>query len=153
MNKQLVELQKLSPMIRYKAHTDGEVATCASIVAFSDAAHSVSSYGQSGYIGGFFIELSSKRSIYHIVDWHSGKQKRVSFSSGGSEIVAAADETDRAGYLHELYATLLGPNVDLQLSLLVDSRGLHDTITTLHEPSDYRLRPTMARSRGSFESK
>lgn len=55
--------------------------------------------------------------------------------------------------LNELHATLLGPSVDLQLSLLLDSRRLHDTITTLHEPSDYRLRPTVARIRDSFESK
>lgn len=153
MNKQFAELQKLSPIIRFKIHAERELATCASIVAFSDASHGASSYGQSGYTGGFFIELSSGCSIHHIIDWHSGKQKRVSFSSGGSEIIAAADATDRAGYMHELYATLLGPDVDLQLSLLVDSRGLHDTITTLHEPSDYRLRPTVARIRDSFESK
>lgn len=54
MNKHLVELQKLSPIIRHKVHAEGEFATCTSIVAFSDAAHGASAYGHSGYIGGFF---------------------------------------------------------------------------------------------------
>ena len=59
-----------------------------------------------------------------------GSKKRYRSRQVGPKIMAAAGATDRAGYLHELYAMLLGPNVDLQLSLLVDSRGLHDTTTT-----------------------
>jgi len=39
------------------------------------------------------------------------------------------------------------------LVLTVDSFGLYSTISTLHEGRDYRLRPTVARLRDSFESK
>lgn len=46
---------------------------------------------------------------------------------------------------------MVRPN-ECGLSLLVDSKGLHNTITTLHEPSEYRLRSTVARLRDSFES-
>lgn len=35
----------------------------------------------------------------------------------------------------------------------MDSRGLFDTITTLHEGRDYRLRQTVQRIRDSFESR
>lgn len=33
----------------------------------------------------------------------------------------------------------------------VDSRALFDTITTLHDSKEYRLRPTVTRTRNSFE--
>jgi len=39
------------------------------------------------------------------------------------------------------------------LVLTVDSFGLYSTISTLHEGRDYRLRPTVARLRDSFESR
>ena len=37
-------------------------------------------------------------------------------------------------------------------TLNVDSKGLYDTITTLHEGRDYRLRQTVQRIRDSFEA-
>lgn len=37
--------------------------------------------------------------------------------------------------------------------IIVDSKSLYDTITTLHENRDYRLRQTVQRKRDSFESK
>ncbi len=40
----------------------------------------------------------------------------------------------------------------LPLTLTVDSLGLHTTISTLHEGRDYRLRPTVARLRDSFDA-
>ena len=36
--------------------------------------------------------------------------------------------------------------------LLVDSKGLYDTISTLHEGREYRLRQTVQSIRDSFES-
>lgn len=40
----------------------------------------------------------------------------------------------------------------LPLVLTVDSNGLYSTITTLHEGSDYRLHPTVARMRDSCQN-
>eukprot|EP00171_Calliarthron_tuberculosum_P002342 IDg2342t1 len=153
MNKMLSELLKLSPSITNKAPFHKSWATEAVIVCSSDAAHGNSSYSQTVYIGGLFLQLECRNSLYHAVYRHSGKQRRVSFSSAGAEIIAAAESTDRGGYLHELFITILGPNIEISMSLLVDSRDLHDTITKLHEPRDYRLWPTVARIRDSFESK
>lgn len=42
--------------------------------------------------------------------------------------------------------------VQIRNELFTDSRCLYDTITTLHEGKDYRLRPTVQRMRNSFES-
>ena len=39
------------------------------------------------------------------------------------------------------------------MELCVDSRGLFDTISTLHEGKDYRIRGTVARLRDSFAIK
>lgn len=36
--------------------------------------------------------------------------------------------------------------------MIVDSKSLYDTITTLHEGKEYRLRQTVQRIRDSFES-
>ncbi len=47
---------------------------------------------------------------------------------------------------------LHGADTSLPLVLTVDSLGLHATITTVHEGKDYRLRPSVARPRDSFES-
>lgn len=104
MNRHLTERRKLTPKLVYKAVPKHEQLVSYGIVAFSDASHGSYSYGQTGYIAGKFVELSSGNNVYHIVDWHSGKQKRVSFSSAGAEILAASESTDRGGYLHELYS-------------------------------------------------
>ncbi len=47
---------------------------------------------------------------------------------------------------------LHGAESPLPLVLTVDSLGLHATITTVNEGKDYRLRPTVARLRESFET-
>ncbi len=47
---------------------------------------------------------------------------------------------------------LRGAESSLPLVLTVDSLGLHATITTAHEAKEYRLRPTVAWLRDSFES-
>ena len=89
--------------------------------------------------------------IYHVVDWLSCKQSRVCFSSIGAEILAAATSTDRGSLMAERLQEVHGSSSALPFILTVDSNGLHSTITTLHEGSDYRLRPTVQRMRDSFE--
>lgn len=46
----------------------------------------------------------------------------------------------------------LFPNRPIRHEILVDSRALFDTITTLHECKEYRLRNTVNRIRNSFEA-
>jgi hypothetical protein len=71
------------------------------LVAWSDAAHGMT-YGQSGNLAGLQLTGSTTdSSILHILDWYSSKQRRVSFSSIGSEILAAASADDRGFALTE----------------------------------------------------
>ena len=50
--------------------------------------------------------------------------------------------------LNEMYTS----TAKRKLVLTVDSHGLYSTVSTLHEGQDYRLRPTVARIRNSFET-
>ena len=86
------------------------------------------------------------------MDWNSSKQGRVSFSSVGAEIIAAAQSTDRSALIPECIQNLFSADHPLPLVLTVDSYGLYSTITTLHEGRDYRLRPSVPRLRDSFDS-
>ncbi len=114
-------------------------------LAFSDASQGKYSYGQTGYISGVLLQTQSSL-LYHVLDWHSSKQSRISFSSICCEILAATASADRASsVIHAIQ--LLHDSPPLPLVLTVDSLGLYSTITTLHEGKDYRLRPTVARLR------
>ena len=156
-NGMLAELKKLAPRILYKAPSKPIVESF--LAGFSDAAFNISSaksYGQSGYVSGVaYRQRDGTRLDLHVTDWNSGKQRRVCNSSYGAEILAAADADDR---LHDsrqsirsLYAqTSMAP---IRSALYVDSRGLYDTVSTLHDSKEYRLRQTVQRIRDSFESK
>jgi len=146
-NKVLREVKALIPSIIFRATTR---QTDPSYLCFSDASTGSSSYGQTGYISGIYLPAGGE-SVYHALDWVSCKQSRVSFSSIGAEILAAATSTDRGSLMAERLQVLYNTAEPLPFVLTVDSHGLYSTVTILHEGSDYRLRPTVARMRDSFE--
>lgn len=149
-NAMVRELLRLKPAIMFlKAKNIKSVA----ITTFSDASHAgvTEVYGQSGILSGLQILMPDK-TLFHPIAWSSHKQKRISYSSYGAEILAAADADDRGFHLKQTLHALF-PDVDLKHQLLVDSKSLFETITTLHQPGDYRLRKVVARMRDSFESK
>jgi hypothetical protein len=124
------------------------------LIAWNDAAHGMT-YGQSGFLAGLQISGSIQDTpILHVLDWSSSKQHRVSFSSIGSEILAAASAADRGFALTASIRSLFPhASTPVYFELRVDAKGLYDTLTTLHESKDYRLRPTVARLRDSFGAK
>lgn len=87
-----------------------------------------------------------------MIDWASIRQKRVSYSSYGAEILACTEAYDR-GFNIKCALKSISPLDDFPQILNVDSKALFDTITTLHEGKEYRLRQTVQRIRDSFESK
>lgn len=127
------------------------------ISSFSDASHPRDrDYGQSGILCGLRVEETNgdnqdMQDIFHMIDWTSHRQKRVSYSSYGAEILACASADDRGFYLKEALNSLF-PKHRTRHELSVDSKALKDTITTLHEGTEYRLRQTVQRIRNSFES-
>lgn len=99
-------------------------ASSPSYLAFSDASHG-STYGQTGYVSAMFLPGGGAvgRSVFHVIDWISSKQVRVSFSSVGAEIIAAATTTDRCSLLAERITLLYGSLSPLPFVLTVDSNG------------------------------
>jgi hypothetical protein len=151
-NNMVSELRAMRPSIKYVAPAANIVSM--KVCSFSDAAFNVASsvsYGQSGVLVGLLMQLDRGESVYHAIDFYSGKQKRVVYSSFGAEILACADADDRGYAIKFGLSELLQAEIELELN--VDSRGLFDTITTLHEAREYRLRQTVQRIRDSFESR
>ena len=152
-NGMLKELKDLKAEILFR-HLGGKIMG-ATIESFSDAAFNISrakQYGQTGLLVGILYDIQgTSEKTYHIVDWASRKQRRVCHSSYGAEILACADTDDR-GYNLKMAMTSLFPSDRFRHVLNVDSKGLYDTVTTLHEGRDYRLRQTVQRIRDSFEA-
>lgn len=65
--------------------------------------------------------------------------------------MAAADADDRGYVLNMSYYSVFVKG-KMKHELFVDSCSLFDTITTVHEPREYRLKKTVAKMRYSFES-
>ncbi len=147
-NSAFKEIRQVVPKLLYRSPVSISSAT---YLTFSDAAQGKLPYGQTSYISGILLDDGTDL-IYPVLDWHSSKQSRISFSSIGSEILAAATSAHRSVSMTEGLQALHGADTSLPLVLTVDSLGLHATITTVNESKDYRLRPTVARVRDSFES-
>lgn len=152
-NGMLKEMRELKADIIYR--TPVGVIKKVVVTSFSDAAFNISKstqYGQTGLVTGIrLVGEDNIGDIYHMIDWASVKQKRVCYSSYGAEILACTEADDR-GYNIKLSMASLFPQHIFTHELNVDSKGLYDTITTLHEGRDYRLRQTVQRIRDSFES-
>ena len=70
------------------------------------------------------------------------------------EILAAADADDRTYAMRELIRSLFAgtPMKPITSAHHVDSNGLFDTVTTLHDGCEYRMRQTVQCIRDSFET-
>lgn len=71
--------------------------------------------------------------IFHTILWSIHKQKRVSYSSFGDEILAGANADDLGFDLKLLYDAIFTRN-KMRYDVYLDYRGLFDTITTICEP-------------------
>lgn len=151
-NAMVAKLKKLQRSILYLS-PDYIVDVC--INTFSDASHG-SGDAVSGQSGGLYgLVIPSERrgpTIYHVIKWKSQKQRRASYLSFGAELIAASNGDARGYSLKPSFATLF-PRRPIRHKLLVDSKALFETLTTLHQADDYRLWKTVAGIRASFESR
>lgn len=151
VNSMVCEILHLEPTLMFlKPHK----TTNAIMSSFSDASYPRDrDYGQTGILCGLRVKEhgTDNRDIFHMIDWSSHRQKRVSYSSYGAEILACASADDRGFYLKEALNSLF-PRHRTRHELSMDANALKDTITTLHEGTEYRLRQTVQRIRNSFES-
>lgn len=151
-NKMLKELKDMKPVIKFRKITSKILAL--DIWTFSDASFNIVTgreYGQTGIVTGIKVVGEEGDDTFHLIDWASTKQRRITHSSYGAEILACSDADDRGYYLKQAVNSM--SNRDSTRHILhVDSRGLFDTISTLHDGKEYRLRQTVQRIRDSFES-
>ena len=153
-NDILKEVLALKPQILFKVPPKSDHITEVLVCSFADASfnHSdMTGYGQTGLIKGLRIKLNDGMDRFHALDWASAKQKRVSYSPYGAEVLACADADDRGFYLKTGLESMF-MHTKIRSELSVDSRCLYDTVTTSHEGRDYRLRPTVQRIRNSFDN-
>jgi hypothetical protein len=121
-----------------------------SVLAYSDAAHS-GTYGQCGYLAGLSIHQLGGTMLYVNADWHSASLKRFAFSSTGAEILADANAADRGLALIAIVRQFASAPKHVLSELTLDS-GTLDTMASLHERRDFRIRPTVCRLRDVFSS-
>lgn len=89
--------------------------------------------------------------FFDTITYNKDKQRRVSYCYFGADILAAAEGDDRVYYLNfSLLPQFPSPPVKHQL--LIDSKFLFETITTLHREAKYRISKNIARVRALFES-
>jgi len=129
----------------------------ARVSSFSYASFNQSSssgYGKSGILSGLCIDLKNGAALLHPIDWCSNKQRRVSCSPYGAEVLACADADNRGYHLKTAMNSLFIKN-KTRNELFTDSKCLYDNITTLYEGPQFRLRPstTVQRMRNSFDSR
>lgn len=150
-NRVLKELRDLQQVIMYRSMT--MPVNNASVWTFSDASFNIVSgreYGQTGIITGIMMTGGDRRKSFHLVNWASITQRRASHSSYGAELLACSDADDRGIYLKQaINAIYQGSGV--RHIMHVDYRGLFDTISTLHDGKEYRLKQIVQRIRDSFE--
>ena len=147
-NKVRHEINSLKPKIKYIRPSS--LTEMPRYLCVSDASQGSNSYEQTGYLSGMHLSADGEH-IYHLVDCHTATQSRVSFSSIGAEILAAAYSADRGSLMSDCIANLYGSSAKFPFILSGASNCLYSTIRTLHEGKDCRLRPTVARLRDSFE--
>lgn len=146
----ICEMKRTKPMILFPKPRHTTIITICTIY---DAFHNgmTETYGHSGVLCGLKVRTESL-TLYHPVMWSSHIQKKVSYSSFGAEILAAADGDDR-GYHVKMTLGSLFPEAPVRHHMMLGSKSLFETITTLHYTGDYRLRKVVSRMRDPFDSK
>lgn len=107
-------------------------------------------YGQTAIVTGLAIKSDNGHRLFHLIDWHSRSQRRVSHSFYGGEILACVDADDCSFYLKQTMNTIENKR-KIRNILHVDQRGLYDTTTTFYRGKEYRLRQTVQIIRDFFE--
>lgn len=94
-NKVLKGIRDLEPTVVFS--NLGSMTKDRAILIFSDAAFNTTSrqsYGHTGVISGLLLRQNDGLEIYHAIHWVSAKQRWISHSLYGAEILACTDADD-----------------------------------------------------------
>lgn len=119
------------------------------LVTISDISHGAGNelYGQTGIQCGLLAEdMGGHEHTFHPLSYRSHKQRLVSYSSFGVDILAAEDADDRSYDLKMSHDSIFVRRKMLH-KIFVDSSGLFETNNTVNETRKYRHKKTAARVR------
>lgn len=97
----------------------------------------------------FAQDLDRYQKLFHPLILSSHKEHLVPYSPIGANILAAADSYGLAYDLDIPYDYIFVKKM-IRHEILFDSLDLFYTITTVHEPREYRLKNTVAKIRDMF---
>ena len=125
----------------------------ARIIAFSDAGFphrdADSAVAQEGVVVGIGFG-KGKSSIFHPIFFSSRKQRRSATSSVAAETIAATSALGSALALQRAYEDVTGTR--LPVTLAVDSKGLHEALSTEHNVTDKAIRKDVDMLRRDYEA-
>jgi Reverse transcriptase (RNA-dependent DNA polymerase) len=145
----LKDLQSLPGHIRYMPYASGTF-DCANLrlLCFVDASHNVNAaYGQTGFV--VFIASTNVAMPVLPLHWASHRQRRVSASSYGAEILAAEFGCELSLSLLPGLALLF--RAPLPCTLATDSRGLWTALHAIERPLSFRMRASTTNIREFLE--
>jgi hypothetical protein len=142
----LKDLQSLPGYLRFEP-TASDLAGM-ELLTFVDASHhSNAAYGQTGFI--CLLALANKDATVLPLHWVSKRQRRVSTSSYGAEILAAESGCALSLRLLSGLELLFGANLPCKLA--TDSRGLWTALQSLEKPVSFRMRASTSAIRDHVE--
>ena len=133
--------------------TNSDEIRNARIVVFSDAGFPHKGVSrrtaQEGCIVG--VAFGLKKGVpYHVIVWVSRKQRRVSTSSIHAECIGAVTSQGFAIHAQVVWKNVTG--VGLPITLVIDSLGLHKTLSTQATPTDMSIATEVHALRMDYES-
>lgn len=144
----LKTVQSLGSYSSYKCPPTGKYPL--SILVFTDAGKP-STRAQRRIIGGLLIGDHKEGSVFHTLQWNSHLSHRPVKSIASSEVLAAGEGVDEGKQLARTYKKLL--QLDVPLTVLVDSKDLFTSISTCRVPEDKSIRADLELLRYYYETK
>ena len=94
-----------------------------------------------GSIGGQLIFLSDKKGKVALINWHSGKVKRVVRSTLAAETLSLVEGLEDAIFHRMIVSELSGKKSDrFDIKAVIDNRSCVEALNSTHQVEDKRLR-------------
>ena len=115
----------------------------ARILVYTDASFGNVSNG-TGSVGGQLIFLTDKNKSVALLDWHSGKVKRVVRSTLAAETLSLVEGLESAIYHRVLMSELSGKNTEsFVIDAIIDNKSCVEALRSTSQIDDKRLRIEM----------
>ena len=108
------------------------------VVMFSDASFNNHPNGSSQ--GGYIVMIVDKHNQSCPISWKSNKVRRIARSTLAAETLVFTDGCDAAYFINQLAQEAQIVSSDSQILTYTDNKSLHDSVNTIAQVTDRRLR-------------